>query len=77
MPLYCRIFLFLNLVYCCVGLVTKRVPAWRMFDQVDPLQFQLRDSSGALIEILGGTHQPVWNHHKTITAVAGGEFLGI
>lgn len=31
--------------------MTKKLPAWRMFESVEPLALELKDSRGAVIEI--------------------------
>ena len=46
-----RFLLILNVVYCCFGLVTKLVPAWRMFERVEPLNFTLTDAFGNPIDV--------------------------
>ena len=51
MPWFYRGLLFLNILYCSLGLVTKKLPAWRMFENVTPLDFRLIDSRGIAIEI--------------------------
>lgn len=51
MPWRFRILLALNFGWCCLALVTKSLPAWRMFESVDPLSVSLRDSKGNPLEV--------------------------
>lgn len=46
-----RGILFLNIMYCVIGSLTKGFPAWRMFEKVSPMNFQLTDRQGAEINI--------------------------
>lgn len=51
MPWYYRVLLILNIAYCCVGLMTKKLPAWGMFAKVEATDFHLVDAQGLPIEI--------------------------
>lgn len=51
MPWRFRILLALNFAWCCLGLMTKSLPAWRMFESVDPLSMRLKDSRGTSLDL--------------------------
>jgi len=47
----CRALLVLDLLYCALALSEDRLPAWRMFDDVDDVRHTLVDRDGAAVDI--------------------------
>jgi hypothetical protein len=46
-----RILLILNIAYCCLAMITKKLPGWRMFEKVESLRYQLTDRVGRPIDL--------------------------
>jgi hypothetical protein len=51
MPWGYRALFLLNVAYCVAGLISGRLPAWRMFERVEPLAEDFRDASGVRIDL--------------------------
>ncbi len=51
MPWFFRFILALNIAYCSFGLVLKHLPTWRMFEQIEPLEYTLTDSKNMPVHL--------------------------
>ena len=47
----CLGLLILNVLYCAAASFGDSLPAWPMFKRVEPLDYSLKDRSGAAIDI--------------------------
>ena len=47
----CRALLVLNVLYCLLAAAQEGVPGWHMFESVEPLDHELRDRSGTLVDV--------------------------
>lgn len=66
-----QVLLFLNISYCIVGLMTKTVPAWRMFEHVEPLEIEFTDRAGVAINVYDYLPQDAHlNHVRQVVAIA-------
>ncbi len=46
-----RVLLGLNFTFCTVGLITGSLPVWRMFAQVETVNYELHDARGTPIDL--------------------------
>lgn len=47
----CRALLVLNVLYCLLAAAQEGLPGWHMFEAVEPLDHELRDRAGLLVEV--------------------------
>lgn len=47
----CRALLVLNIFYCFLAAAQEGLPGWHMFESVEPIDHELRDKDGQLIDI--------------------------
>ena len=47
----CRALLILNVLYCLLAAVQEGVPGWHMFEAVEPIDHELRDRVGNLVDV--------------------------
>jgi hypothetical protein len=47
----CRALLVLNVLYCLLAAAQEGLPGWHMFESVEPLDHELRDRAGDLIDL--------------------------
>jgi hypothetical protein len=47
----CRALLVLNILYCAAALVEDRMPAWKMFESGERLEWSLTDRDGRAVAV--------------------------
>lgn len=47
----CQALLVLNVLYCLLAAAQEGVPGWHMFESVEPLDHELRDRTGGLVDV--------------------------
>jgi hypothetical protein len=47
----CRALLVLNVLYCLLAATQEGIPGWHMFESVEPLEHELRDRAGDLVDV--------------------------
>ena len=51
MKALCRALLLLNVLYCLFAAAQEGLPGWHMFESVEPLAHELRDRTGAPVDV--------------------------
>jgi hypothetical protein len=66
-----RILLLLNIIVCIGGAISKRYPAWRMFERVEPLRYRFLDKDGGEIALRDYMPKEAYiNHHSLLLKLA-------
>ena len=48
---FCRALLVLNVLYCLLAAAQEGLPGWHMFESVEPIDHELRDRDGQVIDV--------------------------
>ena len=49
----CRALFALNVLYCTLALFEDRLPAWKMFESGERLDYRLTDGAGRVVDVSG------------------------